>query len=147
MDKTGLKKRNGSCIITGKHTFDTQMGRRMAAMAIEYTQKGDYLYPNIVLGNEEKPERPIGKYGRMRLRFLQENRGLDYEKMLLNCELGTHLEDTEEAANDRMDFLVGSLMKRFPPPDKAADMMGWVAHMNNLRAMAEETVLSEIVYA
>ena len=116
-------------------------------MDIEYTQKGDYLYPNIVLGNEEKPERPIGKYGRMRLRFLQENRGLDYEKMLLNCELGTHLEDTEEAANDRMDFLVESLMKRFPPPDKATDMMGWVAHMNNLRAMAEETVLSEIVYA
>ena len=34
-----------------------------------------------------------------------------------------------------------------PAPDKEADQLGWAAHMNSLKAMAEEIVLEELVYA
>ena len=32
-------------------------------------------------------------------------------------------------------------------PDKAADQLGWIQHMNGLRLQAEEIVLSELIHA
>ena len=49
-------------------------------MEITYTQIGDYLYPNITLGEDDKL--PIGKYGRMRKEYLREHR----EKPFILCE-------------------------------------------------------------
>ena len=43
--------------------------------------------------------------------------------------------------------IVDQLAKSFPPPDKADDPLGWAAHMNGLAAMAEESVLPELIYA
>ena len=39
---------------------------------LTYTQAGDYLFPNMAL--PEQPDRDLGKYGRMRLRYLKEHR-------------------------------------------------------------------------
>ena len=39
---------------------------------LTYTKVGDYYLPNLVL--KEQPDTPIGKYGRMRLRYLKEHR-------------------------------------------------------------------------
>ena len=39
---------------------------------LTYTQMGDYLFPNVAL--PEQPDRDLGKYGRMRLRYLKEHR-------------------------------------------------------------------------
>ena len=33
-----------------------------------------------------------------------------------------------------------------PAPDKATQQLVWVAHMNSLKAQAEESVLRELVY-
>ena len=41
-------------------------------MEITYSQCGDYLIPNLVLPEEE--QLPIGKYGRMRKRYLKDHR-------------------------------------------------------------------------
>ena len=45
-------------------------------MEITYTQIGNYLYPNITLGEDDKL--PIGKYGRMRKEYLREHRPVFY---------------------------------------------------------------------
>ena len=38
------------------------------------------------------------------------------------------------------------LLKKYPAPDKEKDQLAWAAHLNNLTAMAEESVLIELVY-
>jgi hypothetical protein len=45
-----------------------------------------------------------------------------------------------------MERLIEELVKKDPPPDKATNQMGWVGHMNSLKAQAEEIVLAELVY-
>ena len=41
-------------------------------MNIMYRKNGDYLYPILNLNEDDKT--PLNKYGRMRLRYLQEHR-------------------------------------------------------------------------
>ena len=41
-------------------------------MEISYSKVGDYLIPNLILPEEEQS---IGKYGRMRLRYLKHHKG------------------------------------------------------------------------
>jgi hypothetical protein len=67
--------------------------------------------------------------------------------MLLKETLFPHLRETEEAANARMEQVIGLLTARNTPPDKATDPMGWTAAMNTLKAQAEEMVLNQLVYA
>ncbi len=37
---------------------------------LTYTKVGDYYLPNLVL--KEQPDTPIGRYGRMKLRYLKD---------------------------------------------------------------------------
>ena len=50
-----------------------------------YTQVGDVLLPNLTIG--EDGQQPIGKYGRMRKRYLKERHPVLYSELLLseNC--------------------------------------------------------------
>ena len=50
-------------------------------MEIAYSQCGDYLILNLVLSQEE--QQPIGKYGRMRRRYLKERRPILYSNLYL----------------------------------------------------------------
>ena len=77
---------------------------------------------------------------------LGENRKNLYQSMLLTGKLNRHLQETEEAAQERLETLVKGLLERYPAPDKAVDQMKWAAHMNSLKAMAEESILEDLVY-
>ena len=111
-------------------------------MELTYYRKGDYLFPNLTIENEPVN---IGKYGMLRKTFLKENRK-NYQSMLLTGKLEKHLMEIEKAAQERMEVLMKGLLIQYPAPDKEADQMKWVAHMNNLQQMAEESVLTELVY-
>ncbi len=52
---------------------------------LTYTQNGDYLIPDLSLS--EQPEKPLGKYGRMRKAYLKEHRALIYNHVLLTEKL------------------------------------------------------------
>ena len=52
----------------------------------------------------------------------------------------------DEQAENRMEELIESLNEKYPAPNKETEQMAWVAHQNNLTAMAEEIVLKELVY-
>ena len=112
-------------------------------MEITYTQKGDYLIPDIQLNTAEK--RPLGKYGRMRRAFLQENRPITYTNLSLTEQLFPHLWEVQETASRRVDQLMSELTNQNPPPDRKTDQMGWVQHMNSLKAQAEEIVTAELI--
>jgi hypothetical protein len=118
-------------------------------MGVTYTLADDgYYYPDLVLP-AEKEEKPIGKYGRMRHRYLKNHRRVLFTELLTSGRLTDHLAETDEQATARMDMLTKQMAERRGVTEhlKAADQMAWVGQMNNIRNAAEEIVIDEIVYA
>ena len=56
--------------------------------------------PNLVL---EKEEIILNKYGKMRLKFLKENRKAEYTIMFTKGTLNKHLKEIQETAEKRID--------------------------------------------
>ncbi len=111
-----------------------------------YTQVGDYLLPALVI--EASEQRPIGKYGRMRKRYLKEHRPVLYSNLLTTGKLYQHLSEIDEACEERMALLARRMAKQEGVTEalKAADQMEWVRRMNGIRNRAEEIVLKELVF-
>lgn len=111
-----------------------------------YELRGEYYIPCLELPEEE--QRPIGKYGRMRKRYLKEHRRGLYTNLLTTCELLKHLADIEEEAQDFMDNTVREMAKAEGVTEqlKAADQMEWVRRMNSIHNRAEEILLREVIY-
>jgi len=86
-----------------------------------YTQVGDFFLPNLTIENQETL--PIGKYGRMRKRYLKEHRPVLYSNMLLEGKLFQHLAEIDEACEERMDLLTRQMAKQETVTEtfKAAD--------------------------
>ena len=108
---------------------------------LTYTRSGDYLIPDLSL--TEQPQAPLGKYGRMRKDYLKEHRPVLSEKLY------PHLREIDEAANNRLEQMMPELMKSAGVTEalKASDPMKWVGLMNTLKAQAEETILTELVFS
>jgi hypothetical protein len=115
-------------------------------MTIQYHKSGDYYLPNLVL--EDTEVQPIGKYGRMRKRYLKEHRPVLYTNMLVTGKLDRHLAEIDMACEEQMQLLIKQMAQRNGVTEalKATDQMEWVRRMNSIRSRAEETVLSELVY-
>ena len=114
---------------------------------LTYMQAGDYLIPNLAL--PEQPERDLGKYGRMRLRYLKEHRPALWGNMVMDGTLFSHLLETEDTANSRLEQMIPQLAKAAGATEqlKASDQMKWVGLMNACKAQAEEIILSELIYS
>ena len=91
---------------------------------------------------------PLGKYARMRKRFLQEHRKITYTNLLTSGKLNNHLAEVQQTAQRRMEEIVAQMAKAQGVTEelKASDQMKWVQMMNNLQNAAEETVLAELIY-
>ena len=115
-------------------------------MNIMYRKNGDYLYPILNLNEDDKT--PLNKYGRMRLRYLQEHRPGFYTRLLLSGKLYTDLKETQEAALFRMERIVGDMARKQGITEslKAKDQWAWVGAMNAIHQQAEEIVLKELIY-
>ena len=112
-----------------------------------YKQTGDYLLPD--LGLTEAEQKPLGKYGRMRMQYLEQDRPGLYTRLILSGKLMEHLQEIETTAQTRLDSLMSLLTKQNGVTEelKAQDQMAWVAQMNSLKHQAEELILSELIYA
>ena len=111
-----------------------------------YTQGGDFLLPNLYI--ESREEYHIGKYSRMRKRYLKEHRPILFSNLLLSGNLDQHLEEIDRACIERMDLLTRQMAKQEGVTEelKAADQMEWVRRMNNIQNRAEEIVINKLVY-
>ena len=111
---------------------------------IHYAQVGEYQLPLLILSQSCDSE-PLGKYGRMRLAYLKNQRPVLYNRMLLNGTLWPHLLDAQKTACAWLERTMTNLLE-YPAPDKERAQLLWVAHMNGLKAQAEEVVVREVVY-
>ena len=116
---------------------------------LTYSWNGDYLIPNIKLKEEPGTHPPLGKYGMMRKRYLEEHRPVLWNHLSLREKLYPHLREIDAAARQRLDELMPALAKEAGATEelKARDPMRWVGLMNNCKAQAEEIILSELVYS
>ena len=105
---------------------------------------GDYLIPLIKLQTVE--EKRLNKYGRMRRAFLQEQKPMIFDDLVLTEQLFPHLFEVQEVAEKRVEVIMAGLLEKNPAPDKEIDAMAWVRHMNLLKAIAEEIVVREVIY-
>ena len=114
---------------------------------IEYNLVNDYYIPNIVL---PKPRRTgnVGKYGRMRARYLKEHKKVEYSLMIIENELISHLLDIEDICKERMDLLIKQIAEKENVIEelKARDQMEWVVRMNNILNRVKKIVTNEIIY-
>lgn len=113
---------------------------------ITYTKKGDYYFPNLILEPEEKIV--LNKYGRMRLKFLKENKKAEYTIMFTKGTLNKHLKEIQETAEERIDLIINQLKEKnhLTEETKNTDQLYWVGMMNNFKGIAEEIVIKELIY-
>ena len=114
---------------------------------LTYTRSGDYWIPDLSLSQQET--QPLGKYGRLRKKYLQENRPVLWNSLILSEKLYPHLREIDETANSRLERMMPELMQSAGVTEalKASDPMKWVGLMNSLKAQAEEVILTELIYA
>ena len=108
-----------------------------------YELQGDYYIPCLSL-----PEtKPISRWGRRHLRYLQEHRRLLYSTLLLSGKLNDYLLNIDREAQELFDRLMTQLIeeKEITEQLKEHDQMAWVRMMNTIRNITEEIVNDEVV--
>lgn len=113
---------------------------------IEYHLEGEYYISNLAIPKQEKIT--LNKYGRMRLKYLEEYKKSDYTIMLMNGRLNTHQKELQETAEIRIEQIIKQLKSKSDLTEdmKNTDMLYWVGAMNSIKAQAEEIVFSELIY-
>ena len=114
-------------------------------MSLTYHPEGDYLMPDLI-----PPENPmIGKFGMLRREFLRQHRRPIYSGMLMSGKLNPHLEEIDRTADEMLERLMDQMATSEGVTEmmKAENQMEWIARMNNIRNRAEETILSQLIYA
>lgn len=111
-----------------------------------YTQQGDYLLPNLALPAGD--ERMIGIWAQRRLRYLKQHHRILYYNLLTSGKLHSHLADVEKQAQALFFRLVNEYSKRESVDEqlKAADQIGWIQKMNNIRERAREVVNYDVIF-
>ena len=112
---------------------------------LSYTLHGDYYLPDLEI-NEEEPT--YGKYGIMRKQFLKEHRSTRYQYLVLTGKLTEHLNQVDKEAREKVEMLVEQMAEQWGVTEelKMQDQVEWVRRMNNIKNIAEESVM-KIIYS
>ena len=111
-----------------------------------YREEDGFMIPNLSL--PEREEHTIGKYGQLHLDFLKKHRRGTYTTLFTENRLNEHLHNIDLQAREQLDLLTAQMAERMDVTEelKASDPMRWVRLMNNIKSLAEEIVLKEVVY-
>ena len=112
---------------------------------LSYTLHGDYYLPDLELNDEE----PVyGKYGIMRKQFLKEHRSAKYQYLVLTGKLTEHLNQVDKEVREKAEILMEQMAVQWGVTEelKMQNQMEWVRRMNNIKNIAEESVL-KIIYS
>ena len=122
------------------------MEKYITKNGINYELRGEQYYPMLEISEQTNYE--IGKYGHLHLDFIKKHRKGTYTTLLTEGRLNEHLHDIDELAHEQIDIHITKMAKRIGATEelKSYDPMRWVRLMNNIKALAEEIVLKEVVY-
>ena len=111
---------------------------------LTYTKYGDYYIPDITI---QETTKPIGRFGRMRRKYLQEETTILYNELILTEKLFPHLLEVDEIAQRRFDVLIEQMkvQRKINEDLKQRNPILWVGEMNNIRACIDEIIMREII--
>lgn len=111
-----------------------------------YRMVGDYRMPNIALPAEAR--KPLGGWGLKRKDYLMQHKRVQFNIMLMNGTLWTHLAEVDEQASAMFSRLVEQMKvnEGITEQLKEQSQMEWVARMNNIEAQAREIVNADLIY-
>ena len=107
---------------------------------ITYRKVNDYNIPNLILPKDGFTNYNIGKYGYLRLNYLKNYKRGFYTELMLDLTLPIHLASIDKEANKREKTIISELAKKESVNEE------WVGLMNNIKNVAEEIVLNELIY-
>lgn len=113
---------------------------------ITYTEHNGLYYPDLAL--PEQTNYSIGKYGNLRLDFMKKHRRGTYTTLLTEGRLNEYLHAIDIQARELLDDIIPRLVQERGIDEdlKAHNTLQWAAEMNNIKAIAEEIALQEVVY-
>lgn len=114
-------------------------------LGVEYKEVDGILYPLLSVDEAEYNLTDIGKYGRMWLRYMKENKPSEYRHMARMGQLRKQAEAVNEEAYERLDNIEAAWLKKHMTGKKKT-FMEQLYLRNQARAMAEEIVINEIVF-
>lgn len=113
---------------------------------IKYNKVGDYYFPDLKITSENS--KPLGKYGRMRRTFLQENHPGYFFKLRVTNQLEQHLYEVDQQANKMYDCLIKQYKDKWKITEqlKENNQMEWVKQMNLIHDIVDEMIKKEIIF-
>ena len=122
-----------------KHTTDPKTG-------LHYELQGDVY---VIAGENEVDMLPIGIWGQRYLRWLKQNRRVEYTNLVTSGRLHEYLHEIDTQANEQFGLIIQQVAaaEHITEQLKAADQMKWIQHMNSIRSRAEEIVLHELFFS
>ena len=111
-----------------------------------YRTVSDYRIPNITLPAEART--PLGIWGHKRKDYLMKHKRVQFNIMIMNGTLWTHLAEIDEQASAMFSRLVEQMKVNEDITEKlkADDQMEWVARMNSIEARVREIVNHELIF-
>ena len=113
---------------------------------ITYQLVGDVYLPLIAV--EDKLRRPLGYFGRLRWKYLKQERSGVYAELLLTGTLFDHLTEIEDTAVQRREELIAGMAEESGINEdlKAKSPLEWAARMNNLDGAVREIICDELIF-
>ncbi len=111
-----------------------------------YRMVGDYRIPNITLPAEAN--KSLGVWGLKRKDYLIKHKRVQFNIMLMNGTLWTHLAEVDKQASDMFSQIAEQMKvsEGITEQLKEQNQIEWVAHMNNIEARVREIVNTELIY-
>ena len=105
-----------------------KLKERITENGIDYILVGDYYIPDLKLPEEN---RPIGRYGRLHQKYLEQEHPARYCALTLTGKLWTYLADLNEQAEERLDLIIEQMKAAEGVTEelKARNQLEWVGQI------------------
>ena len=111
---------------------------------LSYREQDGMLLPNSQISNCMEDDRPLGRYGRMALSYLRDNYPDRYTALKIDGSLMETMHRIQREATEQIERLTQQMLMDVPMP-VTDDILERTRHWNDLKSMAEETILQAFV--
>ena len=116
-------------------------------MKITYREVNGYLIPNLKLPPKEANIR-LGNWGMLYKDYLQKNKKVFFNTLLMQGKLYQHCAEVEKQANEMFELLLEQMKESEGVTEqlKEENQMEWICCMQNIEARAREIITTELIY-
>ena len=117
------------------------------ANGLDYTLVNDHYLPNLTAAAPAE-QHPIGRWGRVHKKYLEEHHPIRYNQLLLSGELSSYLAALDKQSEEQLALIIRQMQETEGVTEalKAENQLEWVRRMNSIRNRAEEIIQKELIF-